>query len=50
MMIMNPFTIFYFIPILGWIPIFIRGYRGGIKDAPARFKDMPGGESSGEWS
>jgi hypothetical protein len=24
----NPFTISFFIPILGWIPIAIRGYRG----------------------
>ena len=24
----NPFTIFFFIPILGWIPLIIKGYRG----------------------
>lgn len=26
-MFKNPFTIFYFIPLLGWIPIAIRGYQ-----------------------
>jgi hypothetical protein len=24
----NPFTLTFFIPVLGWIPIAIRGYKG----------------------
>ncbi len=28
LMIKNPITIAFFIPILGWIPLMIRGYRG----------------------
>lgn len=32
----NPFVIFYFIPVLGWIPIFIRGYRGAHLSKKAR--------------
>lgn len=40
MLIENPFTISYFIPILGWIPIMWRGYKGGIKKAPERFRDL----------
>ncbi len=39
MLFNNPFTIFYFIPILGWIPIIWRGYRGGIKRPPERYRD-----------
>ena len=33
-LILNPFTIFYFLPIIGWIPILIKGYRGGIRKKP----------------
>ncbi len=40
MLLKNPFTIFYFIPILGWIPIALRGYRGGISDAPPKYREV----------
>ncbi len=35
----NPFTIFYFIPILGWIPIIWLGYKGGIQEPPEKVRE-----------
>ena len=32
MLIMNPITICYFIPIIGWIPLLIKGYRNNRLD------------------